>query len=136
MPAVSRIFKPYNPDKGRVTYDFKLRKADPLTGTVLDPDGEPLAGTEVYLATHPMRVKDRKASSYALRNNRMLRTDSAGRFEFTPEVEPFYLVVVHDQGYAMITEKVFADSPAVTIQPWTAENRTFRIQRRPAVRRR
>ena len=134
MPAVSRIFKPYNPDKGRVTYDFKLTKADPLTGTVLDPDGEPLAGAEVYLATHPLKVKDRKVASFSLRNNRMARTDSAGRFEFPPEVELFYLVVLHDQGYAMITEKEFADSPAVTIQPWTTENRTFRVQRRRIIR--
>ena len=131
MPAVSRIFKPGDLDKGRVTYDFKLSKAAPLTGTVLGPDGKPLAGAEIILATQLLIVNDRIASSQTLRNAGVTRTDAAGRFEFPPEVEPFYLVVLHDQGYAVINEKQFAAAPAIRLQPWTAENRSFRAERQP-----
>ena len=131
MPAVSRVFKPYNPDKGRVTYDFKLKNAAaPLTGTVLGTDGKPLADAKVFLTTEPFTVKDRKASYHSRSKSRMVRTDAAGRFEFPSEVEPFYLVALHDQGYAKITEEQFADSAAIRIQPWTDKNKNFRAQRR------
>jgi glutathione peroxidase-family protein len=40
--------------------------------------------------------------------------------------------VLHDQGYAVIDEKQFTATPAVRIQPWTAENRNFRVERRPS----
>ena len=132
LPAVSRLFKPYDPDTGRVTYDFKLKKAAPLTGTVLSSEGKPLANAEVFLATQPFNVNDRKPWSQCMVNARMARADAAGRFELPPEVEPFYLVVLHDQGYAVIDEKQFTATPAVRIQPWTAENRNFRVERRPS----
>ncbi len=131
MPAVSRIFRPGISDKGQVTYDFTLSKAAPLTGAVLDADGRPLAGAEVYLATNLFRVDDGKATSYSLRNARIARTDAAGRFELPPEVEPFYLVVLHEKGYAVIDEKQFAADSTVRIEPWTAGNRSFEAYRRP-----
>lgn len=132
MPAVSRIFRPGGPDKGLVTYDFKLSKAPPLTGSVLGPDGRPLAGAEVFLATTLLVVNDGKASSGSRRSARTAQTDAAGRFELPPEVEPFYLVALHDQGFAVLTETEFAKSSTVRIKPWTAENRSFRAERRPS----
>lgn len=135
MPAISRIFKPGEPDRGRVTCDFKLSKAAPLTGTVLGLDESPLANAEVVLATNPLSVKNRKASSDSLRDNRMVQTDAAGRFELPPEVEPFCIVVLHDQGFANMTEQEFADSSTIRIQPWTAGKDTFQVQRRPVTAR-
>jgi WD40 repeat protein/beta-lactamase regulating signal transducer with metallopeptidase domain/uncharacterized GH25 family protein/glutathione peroxidase-family protein len=132
MPAVSRVFKPANGDKGRVTCDFKLRKAPPLTGTVVDSTGRPLVDAEVYLATNLLVVNDRKPWSQTLMNARMARTDAAGRFELPPEIEPFYLVVLHDQGYAVTAEKQFAQTPTIRIEPWTAENQSFRAERSPS----
>jgi hypothetical protein len=106
MPAVSRVFKPYKPDKGRVTYDFKLKKAPPLTGTVLGPDGKPLADAEVILATNVLYVEHRQMPSQFLICNRMVRTDAAGRFVLPPEVQPFYLVVLHREGHAKVVEEI------------------------------
>jgi len=136
MPAVSRLFKPGDTDKRRVTYDFKLKKAPPMSGTVLGLDGKPLAGAEVFLATDMIMVNNRKASSNSLRMNRMVHTDAAGKFQFPPEVEPFYLVVLHDKGRVMVTEEEFAKTPAVRVEPWTDENRTFRAERSPVNRER
>ena len=129
MPAESRIFRAYDPDEGVVTYDFKLRKAAPLTGTVLGLDGEPLADAEVYLATQRMNIRNGKVSHDGDSLSR--KTDGAGRFEFPPEVEPFCLVAVHKQGIGMITEEQFESSPNISIRPWTEENRRLQIIRRP-----
>jgi hypothetical protein len=113
-----------------MTYDFKLSKAAPLTGTVLGLDGKPLADAKVYLATQQMTITNRKETYHG--HNRTVKTDAVGRFKFSAEVEPFCLVVVHDQGVAMITEKEFISSVPLSIQPWTNKNQTLQIIRRPA----
>jgi beta-lactamase regulating signal transducer with metallopeptidase domain/uncharacterized GH25 family protein len=139
MPAESRDFQPYNPDKGRITYDFKLHKAAPLTGTVLGLDGKPLANADIYLATNQITIANRKVGNIGMTdhkvsfyvNNCTAKTDGEGGFKFAPEVEPFCLVVVHEQGVAMITEKVFKSSVPLSIQEWTNQNQTLQIIRRP-----
>jgi len=131
LPAFSRVFKPYDPDKGLVRYDFKLTKADPSTGAVFGLDGKPLADAEVYLETNAV-VTDadfsinkmgRAATAVSLRNSRMVKTDAAGHFELPAEVEPFNVHVLHDQGYAIIPRKRFAKSSDISIRPWPTENR-------------
>ena len=130
LPGESRIFRAYDPDKGEVTYDFKLNKAAPLTGTVVGLDGEPLADAEVYLATQPIYINNRKINSDG--ESLSSKTDEAGRFEFPPEIEPFCLVAVHEQGVGIINEKEFKSSPHISIGPWTAKNERLQIIRRPA----
>jgi beta-lactamase regulating signal transducer with metallopeptidase domain/uncharacterized GH25 family protein len=130
MPGESRIFRPYKPDKGEVVYDFKIRKAEPLSGTVLDLNGEPLADADIYLATELLNIADRKVINHD--GNLATKTDKAGRFTFPPEVEPFCLVAVHNDGVAMVTEKAFAKLTVLRINPWTADNQQQQIIRRPA----
>lgn len=134
MPVVSKAFKPYDPDQGRVICDFKLTKAAALSGTVVGPDNKPLASAEVYLAIQQFSVDSRKASPFARSWNRMVKTDADGRFEFPPEVEPFYLVAIHELGFGIASEEQFAGNPAIRIEPWTALNHSFLLERRPATR--
>ena len=129
MPAESRVFQPYAPDKGKVTYDFKLSKAPQLTGTVLGVDGKPLAGANVYLATERMNIQNR--TDVYSGTAQSVQTDADGRFELNPEVEPFCLVVVHEQGVAMITEKECATPPELKLEPWNGQNQQMQIIRRP-----
>jgi hypothetical protein len=65
-------------------------------------------------------------------DNQVTRTDEAGRFTFPPEVEPFCLVVVYQDGIALLTEKELAQSADVQNEPWTADNQRLQIIRRPA----
>jgi beta-lactamase regulating signal transducer with metallopeptidase domain/protocatechuate 3,4-dioxygenase beta subunit len=131
MPAVSRLFKPGDTDNGHVTYDFRLRKAAPRSRTVLGLDDKPLAGAEVFIATQQFNVKDRKPGPPVGEKRRMVITDEEGRFEFPPAVEPFYLIVLHDEGHIVLTEKQVAVMPTIRIQPWTSQNQTFSAERRP-----
>ena len=48
----------------------------------------------------------------------------------TPEVEPFHLIVLHDQGYSVLTETQIASNSTIRIEPWTAENGSFRAERK------
>lgn len=131
MPAVSRIFRPGDADPGLVTCDFSLAKAEPMTGSVFRSDGKPVVGAEVYVATNLFVVDNGKPASVSLRNARVARTDGAGRFELPPEVEPFYLVALHDRGYAVVNEEQFAASSTVRIEPWTDGTLSFQVERRP-----
>lgn len=130
MPAVSRLFKPYDPDRGVVTYDFRMTKATGMSGSVLGLDGQPLAGTEVFLAKQQFFVENGQVGPTARRNNRMVKTDGQGRFEFPPEVEPFYLIVLHEQGHIVLDEKQFAKTPTMRIAPWPSAKRTILLQRK------
>ncbi len=129
MPEVSRIFRPYNPDKGEIHYAFQLTKSPPIVGTVLGLDSTPLANADVYLATQAMNLNKRKVSAP---DARRVRTDAEGRFQFPTEIEPFCLVVVHEQGVAMITEKECANPVCMTLKPWTNGNETLQIIRNPS----
>ena len=133
-PAVSRHFKPYDPDRGLVTYDFRMTKAVPteavaMAGTVLGLDEQPLPGAEVFLATHQFFVENGAVSPEARRTSQMVKTDAQGRFEFPPEAEPFYLIALHEQGHIVLDEKQFAKTPTVRIEPWPSAKRTLMLQR-------
>jgi beta-lactamase regulating signal transducer with metallopeptidase domain/protocatechuate 3,4-dioxygenase beta subunit len=130
LPAVSRVFKPYDPDRGLVSHDFRMKKAVSMSGTVLGLDSEPLAGAEVFLAKQQFFVEDGTASRNARRTNGMVKTDDQGQFEFPPDVEPFYLVVLHEQGHIVVDEKQFAKTPTVRIEPWQPAKRSFLLQRK------
>jgi 5-hydroxyisourate hydrolase-like protein (transthyretin family) len=130
MPSESRIFRPYKPDQGEIVFDFRLRKAEPLSGTVLGLKGELLADADVYLSIERVNIEDAKVVYHG--DSRLVQTDKAGRFTFPAEVEPFCVVAVHPDGIAMATEKEFAQSPELQIDAWTDDNQRLQIIRRPA----
>jgi hypothetical protein len=65
-------------------------------------------------------------------SNRTVKTDESGQFKFPPEVEPYCLVAVHEQGIAMINDEEFKSSVPLSIEPWTNKNQMLQIIRRPA----
>ena len=129
MPSESRIFRPYKPDQGEITFDFKLQKAEPLPGKVLGLKGEALADADVYLSIERVNIEDAKVIYQG--DSRVVRTDKAGRFKFPAEVQPFCLVAVHRDGIALATEKDFAQSPDLQIDAWSDDNRRLQIIRLP-----
>jgi hypothetical protein len=89
-----------------------------------------LAGAEVFLAKQQFFVENGTVAPYARRTSQMVKTDAQGRFEFPPGVEPFYLIVLHEQGHIVLDEQQFAKTPTVRIAPWLRANRTFLLQRK------
>jgi uncharacterized GH25 family protein len=129
-PSESRVFQPYKTDMGEIDYDFKLQKAEPLSGTVLNLNGDPLAGANVYLGINRINIDNRKVIYHE--GSLVTKSDEAGRFTLPAEVEPYCVVAVHEDGIAMVTEKGFAQSAALQIKPWTEKNQQQQIIRRPA----
>lgn len=131
MPDESRLIKPYDPDAGQITIDFKLQKAPNLTGIVQAADRKPLANAQVYLVRGYLNISNRQVT-HVEQGDPTAKTDDAGRFEFPPEVEAYCVIVVHEQGIAMITEKQFKASSKITIQPWDSQKADLQIVPRPA----
>lgn len=131
MPDESRLIKPYNPDKGQIKIDFKLRKAANLTGTVETSDKQPLANADVYMVRGRMNINDRNVI-YVEQGDPTTKTDAEGRFEFPPELEAYCVIVVHEQGLGMVTQKQFMANPKITIEPWDNYRSQLQIIPRPA----
>lgn len=131
MPDESRLIKPYDPDKGQIKIDFKLRKAANLTGTVETATKQPLANAEVYMVRGRMNINDRNVI-YVDQGDPTAKTDAAGRFEFPPELEDYCVIVVHEQGLGMVTQKQFIANSKITIEPWDYYRSQLQIIPRPA----
>jgi len=133
LAAVSR---PLEPDEGTQRIEFRLTRAPAVAGTALSPDGEPLAGADVLLATpsQMMSVSNGRHSDYDKGDKRNVATvaDAAGRFELPPQDEPFVLVVLHDRGHTQVTSEQFAKASAVRVAPWGRVEGVMFIDDKPA----
>ncbi|UCG58925.1 MAG: carboxypeptidase regulatory-like domain-containing protein, partial [Phycisphaerales bacterium] len=129
--AVSDCIRPTEIAQSNVIFDFSLDKAAPVTGTVLSPDGTPLSGADVVIATHRLRIANGKVDSRSSEHNLILHTDADGRFRFEPLAEPYVVVVLGERGCAKVTPHEFAASRTITVSPWGRIEGTLRIGAQP-----
>ena len=131
MPFVSEIIRADDPKNRNVTLNVTLKKTDPLQGTVIGLDGKPLANAKVILVTGWMNFSDRGKAINDL-GSRSTQTDEDGKFKLQPEVEPYCLVVVHEQGLGLVTESDMEKSTTIPIEAWNEQNKQMQIIRLPA----
>ncbi|MHB1034018.1 MAG: carboxypeptidase regulatory-like domain-containing protein [Pirellulales bacterium] len=135
-PAVSRELKN---DDGSVTCDFALGKGQDLSATVLLPDGKPATGAEVRLCPEPqgkafnemLTVRNGRVSS-SNRGSSTLTTGPDGRVDLDPQDNPFVLFVLHDQGFAQVTNQQLAADPRITLTAWARLEGVVRQGTKPA----
>jgi peroxiredoxin len=128
MPSVSRVF--YN-DEADVVFDFALERGEGPGGTVYLPDGEPAADAEVILCTPSQGAYLQNGRNVHKRDIVFVETGPDGRFSFPAQTEKYLLAVLHDEGYAEITDEELATSGEVTIQPWGRVEGELRIGSEP-----
>ncbi len=103
LPAArSRTFRA---TEGAQTYDFALEPGKGPTGVVVRPDGTPISGVDVALATADSRAFFSKGRFDRQQNRaEMVKTDARGRFEFLPRNnEQYFVIAVCDVGFAEAT---------------------------------
>ena len=108
--------RPIGSDEGEVTIDFKLAKGMGPAGIVLLPDGSPATGAEAILCTPSQGayIQDGRQRY----DGQFVETKQDGKFSFPMQMDAYAIVVLHDDGYAEVTEDELAESPEVTLQPW------------------
>ena len=120
-------------DEGDVTFDFRMQRAESLTGQIVDASGRPASGAKLAISDHgsQISIQDGRfddSSTYATR----MVTDKEGRFSVPARDVPFHLVVIHDQGHALLfSESIPSDSP-IALKPWASIKGTYRIGSKPA----
>jgi len=126
QPGFSR---PIGSNEGEVTIDFKLAKGMGPAGIVLLPDGSPATGAEVILCTPSQGayIQDGRQR----RDGQFVETKQDGQFSFPMQMDAYAIVVLHDDGYAEVTEDELAESSEVTLQPWARVEGQLLIGKEP-----
>jgi peroxiredoxin len=115
-PAISRML---TEEEEEVVIDFVLHRGEKPSGMVYVADGEPAVGAEVALfraGFFGTRVENGRFADKA--NQDFVVTGPDGQFSLPPQAEKYLLVVLHDEGYAEVTDEELAMDPNIFIEPW------------------
>jgi hypothetical protein len=99
------------------TLEFALEAGQGPSGIVLGTDGRPVADAQVMLATpsQPAMIMDGHAQSQM---TSVTLAGSDGRFGLLPQTDPFIVVVLHDSGFAKVTEEQLKQGKPIRLQAW------------------
>lgn len=108
-----------------VTLDVALEPAAPVQGTVVDPQGQPVVGAGVYLATYTQQLELHNLVD-DMDDNFVVESDREGRFAFPAQCEPYAIIAIHDFGYAERRCDVDEQPGQFNLQRWArVEGRVF-----------
>ena len=124
LPAASRSF---SADEGKATFDFELQKGSGPEGVVLDPEGKPTEGARVYICSKSSRPYVREGRNTDDRDSVGATTDADGKFRLPPQLEPHSLLVLHESGYAEVSQATLAESPEIRLVRWARVEGILRI---------
>jgi len=127
LPAVSPVHKN---DAGDQVFDVRLRKGAWIEGLVRGPDGAPLAGAGVILATGE-GISVSGGKTYQRDYYPHLLTGPDGLFSFSPPDGPFRIIALHDRGYAEASARQLAQVRNLTVEPWGRIEGTLRAGGEP-----
>jgi RNA polymerase sigma factor (sigma-70 family) len=110
--------RPFKPDEGDVSFDFRLKRGGWVSLVVRTPDGLPLEGADVTL-------RDR-VSGWPM-DKRGTRTGQDGRFSIPVLTQDYAITVSHERGFAYVTRDQLATRDSIIVQPWGRIEGTLRI---------
>ncbi len=111
----------FRDDAEEIAHDFKLRKAQTITGIVRGRDGKPVAGAEVAMSDSDNYVRiqnGRLVTSFVVGTPPHVRTDRDGRYTFLPQEKSVAIVMVHETGFGVIPHDQLVTSLDITLVPW------------------
>ncbi len=129
-PGISRQF---DNNEGEIVFDFELEKGKGPTGIVQLPGGGPAEGAEVILCTPSQRVYLSNGRNRREGDSQFVETNQDGEFSFPAQTEPYQIVVLHDDGYAQMTDDELTNSSDVTLLPWATVCGKLMIGNEPGV---
>ncbi len=124
LPATSRSFLA---NERKATFDFELKKGGGPEGVVLDSEGKPTEGARVYVCSKSSRPHVRDGRNTQELYSVGTATDADGRFGLPPQLEPHSLLVLHDLGYAEVSQAAFAQSSEIRLVRWARVEGILRI---------
>lgn len=112
-------------------YTIRLKRDAGVTGRIVDPQGNPLEGVTVAIATgnhRGVRLNNKRLVFPEVKPDDKLRdrweqpkravSDADGRFQLPTETSPHLIVAASDLGVAVVTQAEFQVSPELKLRPW------------------
>jgi len=131
LPADSGLF---TQDGSVREFTFRLTKADPIRGTVLNPNGSPAHEGFVYLirAGEWLPVQNGDVPEHGRKGATYSKVSTGGRFSLPPESEDFLLLVLADAGFALVKRRDLPRDHAFGLRPWAHIAGTVKFGTKPA----
>ena len=130
---------PFPTDGSTHTLPFRLTKAEPIKGTVWNPDGSPAREGFVYVVP-PHR--DGWIDYLSLQNDDVPKHERSrtvhatierdGRFVLPPQKENFALLALTDAGHALVTRRDIQGEATLRLEPWARISGSVTIGGKPA----
>jgi Carboxypeptidase regulatory-like domain/Thiol:disulfide interchange protein DsbD, N-terminal len=114
-PAISRAFKPTEKD---ATFDFQLKPAAYLTGSIHLADGSPAVGAKLYLVQRSWDISTMNGTVQNHRQVPAFTTDREGRFKMPDPNEPMKIIVWHDSGFAETSASTLQQTNEIKLTGW------------------
>ena len=131
--------EPFPADGSAHTLPFRLTKAEPIRGSVRNPDGSPARGGFVHVVP-PHR--DGWIDHLSLQNDEVPKdqrsgtvhaaVDSEGRFVLPPQRGNVALLALSDAGHALVDRRDSQGTATLRLQPWARVSGTVTMGGKPA----
>ncbi|HEX5245004.1 MAG TPA: M56 family metallopeptidase [Tepidisphaeraceae bacterium] len=115
LPAESPVF---HPGDATVSLSFRLKRLPDIEGTLIKSDGTPLVNANLLIVTPACQIflQDGKVGSQTMVP--IDKPDANGHFDLGPQDGKYFLMVVSDEGYALLRPEDLGASKRITIPPW------------------
>ncbi len=133
LPADSELFEPTGASR---EYTFRLTRAEPIRGILLNPDGSPAREGIVYLvpAGDSANLSNGDLDEYRRKGAIQANLSSGGRFSLPPQKEDYLLLVLADAGFAIVHRRDLPRENTLHLQPWARVSGTVLMGTRPAAK--
>lgn len=113
--AQSQVF---HVGEANVSLDFHLKRVGDLEGTLFTSDGKPLAGASVVMVTpgSQINIQGGKVGNGTFAPIEL--SDGSGHFKMTRRAGKFLLMVVSDEGFALLKPDELAKGGRIAVPPW------------------
>jgi RNA polymerase sigma factor (sigma-70 family) len=131
LPAESGLFAQ---DGAPREFTFRLTKADPIRGSVLNPDGSTAREGIVYLvpAGDALELRNGDVPQNWRQEKIHAQVSPGGRFTLPPQKEDWLLVALSDAGFATGHQRDLPTGNILRLQPWARVSGTVRVGTKPA----
>ena len=99
-------------------------------GYIVDMDGKPVPGASVVLVTNESWLTVRNGRPWK-NNNPTLTTDTEGNVAIPMRTDQFLAVVLHDDGFTVLTSRQLASAKTISIEPWGQVVGNFEVTGEP-----
>ncbi len=130
--------EPFSTDGTAHALTFRLTKAEPIRGTVRNPDGATARDGFVYLVPahrdgwiQYLELDNDEVDAHERSRTVHAKVDTDGHFSLPPERDNFALLALCTTGSVLVTRSALRNDGLLRLQPWASVRGTVKIDGKP-----